>query len=111
MESLPEINIMDLGRYIEQDHVVLFFSADWCPDCAVIKPILPTLEAEFSQWKFWLVDVDSHREIAKTLNIFGIPSLVAFEKGQEVGRLVNKKRKSRHELEEFLAKLPTSAVE
>lgn len=111
MDSLPKINIMEFGKYINHDHVVLLFSADWCPDCAVIKPLLPTLEAEFPQWKFWLVDVDSHREIVKTLNIFGIPSLVAFERGQEVGRLVNKKRKSRQELEEFLGNLPASAVE
>lgn len=110
MENLPKINIMDLAKYINQDHVVLFFSADWCPDCAIIKPVLPSLEKEFYQWKFWMVDVDSHREIAKTLNIFGIPSLVAFEKGQEVGRLVNKKRKSRAELAEFLSKLPLNAV-
>lgn len=110
MDSLPEINIMDLSRYIRGDHVILWFSADWCPYCAELKPIMPMLERKYSQWKFWLVDVDSHREIVKTLNVLGIPSLVAFEKGKEVGRLVNGKPKTWPELTDFLSKLPVSAV-
>ncbi|MHA7984159.1 thioredoxin family protein, partial [Leuconostoc mesenteroides] len=35
-------------------------------------------------------------------NIFGIPSFVIFRDGQEIGRLVNKDRKTKEEVENFI---------
>lgn len=110
METLPIINIMTLPRFINPGPVVMFFTADWCPDCAAIKPAMPFLEKEFPKLKFWAVDVDTHREIVKALNVFGVPSLVVFDSGREIGRLVNRKKKSFQELEQFLRNLPLSAV-
>ena len=41
--------------------------------------------------------------LAQTWNIFGIPSFVVTQKGQELGRLVNKSRKTKEEITAFLA--------
>ena len=41
--------------------------------------------------------------LAQTCNIFGIPSFVVTQKGQELGRLVNKARKTKEEINAFLA--------
>ena len=41
--------------------------------------------------------------LAQTWNIFGIPSFVVTKKGQELGRLVNKARKTKEEINAFLA--------
>ncbi|MBH1095742.1 thioredoxin family protein, partial [Enterococcus faecium] len=35
-------------------------------------------------------------------NIFGIPSFVVIQDGKELGRLVNKDRKTKQEIESFL---------
>ncbi|MCA0986394.1 thioredoxin family protein [Guptibacillus algicola] len=82
---------------------VFLFSADWCPDCRVIEPFLPELEQEHSELTFYYVDRDEHIELCQELNVFGIPSFVAFNEGEETGRFVSKQRKTRDEIEEFLS--------
>ena len=52
---------------------------------------------------FVRVNRDQFIEVAQEWNIFGIPSFVVIESGQEVGRLVNKLRKTKAEINSFLA--------
>lgn len=52
---------------------------------------------------FVRVNRDQFIEVAQKWDIFGIPSFVVIEKGQEVGRLVNKMRKTKTEIMHFLA--------
>ncbi|QHA92920.1 thioredoxin family protein [Bacillus sp. N1-1] len=87
---------------IKEGKSVLLFSADWCPDCRVIEPFLPELEEEYSEMDFYYVDRDDHIELCQEMDIFGIPSFVAFKDGEETGRFVSKMRKSKEEIEEFL---------
>ncbi|WP_165997194.1 thioredoxin family protein [Bacillus sp. Cs-700] len=87
---------------IKEGKSVLLFSADWCPDCRVIEPFLPELEKEYSEMDFYYVDRDDHIELCQEMDIFGIPSFVAFKDGEETGRFVSKMRKSKEEIEEFL---------
>ncbi|AIQ02163.1 thioredoxin family protein [Streptococcus pyogenes] len=93
-----------LAALIEkEDKLVLFFTADWCPDCQFIYPIMPEIEAELTDMTFVCVNRDQFIEVAQKWDIFGIPSFVVIEKGQEVGRLVNKMRKIKTEIMHFLA--------
>jgi len=87
---------------IKEGKSVLLFSADWCPDCRVIEPFLPELEKEYSEMDFYYVDRDDHIELCQEMDIFGIPSFIAFKDGEETGRFVSKMRKSKEEIEEFL---------
>lgn len=92
-------------EYIEamnEGKSVFLFSADWCPDCRVIEPFLPELEEEHKELTFYYVDRDDHIELCQELNVFGIPSFVAFSEGEETGRFVSKFRKTREEIEDFL---------
>ena len=81
---------------------MLFFTAGWCSDCRFIKPAMPDIESDFSQVDFVEVDVDESMDMAQELGIFGIPSFVAYNDGNEAGRLVNKDRKTKKEIEDFL---------
>ncbi len=94
-EELAEI-VKSEGKY------VLFFTAGWCPDCTFIKPKMPELEAEFSDFDFVEVDRDEFMDLAIEWGIMGIPSFVTLENGKETGRLVNKLRKTKEEVSEFL---------
>lgn len=95
----------ELASLVESDEkVVFFFTADWCPDCQFIYPALPEIEERFSEMTFVRVDRDDFIDLAQTWNIFGIPSFVVTQKGKELGRLVNKLKKSKEEIISFLEK-------
>ncbi|HJE26516.1 MULTISPECIES: thioredoxin family protein [Limosilactobacillus] len=105
MEKLPVMREDELLRRVDDGRFVLFFTADWCPDCQAIKPAMPDIEQDFSDAHFYLVDRDENIDLAADLNIFGIPSFVVFQDGQEIGRFVSKERKSKQQVEDFLRDL------
>lgn len=83
--------------------VCALFTANWCPDCTVIKPILPDLEEAFAHsYEFISIDRDPFLDLCQDLNVFGIPSFITFKKGKELGRFVSTARKTREEIESFL---------
>ncbi|WEG12871.1 thioredoxin family protein [Pullulanibacillus sp. KACC 23026] len=103
MNKLESINQYE--DIINQERVILMFSADWCPDCRFIEPFLPELESENSRFTFYYVDRDQFIDLCSDLNVFGIPSFVAFNQGKEMGRLVNKDRKTKDEVQAFINSL------
>lgn len=100
---LPE-NTEELNQLTkEEGKFVFFFTAGWCPDCAFIKPKMPEIEAENPEFQFVETDRDKFMDLAQEWDIFGIPSFVVLENGKEIGRLVNKDRKTKEEVNSFLA--------
>lgn len=96
----------ELKDYLtSEEKTVFLFTADWCPDCQVIYPALPEIEAENPDYRFVQVDRDQYLDLAREWDIFGIPSLVVRDKGQELARLVNKNRKTKAEINDFLASI------
>ncbi len=102
MEQLKKMNQDELQAELAGKKVVLFFTADWCPDCNFIKPAMPEIEADFPQFTFIKVDRDENIDLAADLGIMGIPSFVAYDDGKEIGRFVNKDRKTKEQVESFL---------
>jgi len=101
LESIEQFNeFKATGKH------VFMFSADWCPDCRIIDPILPDVEKSFPEFTIVYVDRDEFIDLCIELDVFGIPSFVAFQNGEETGRFVSKDRKTQEEIEAFLAKLP-----
>lgn len=97
-------NMEELASYVSQvGKIVLLFTADWCGDCRFIYPVLPEIEAENPEFTFVQVDRDAFMPVAQKWDIFGIPSLLILENGVEIARLVNKKRKTKDEINNFLA--------
>lgn len=85
---------------------VFLFTADWCGDCRFLDPFLPEIEEKYKdKFTFVSVDRDEFIELCQELDIFGIPSFVAFQDGKELGRFVSKDRKTKEEVENFLDKL------
>ncbi len=92
----------ELASFVSEGKSVFFFTADWCGDCRFIKPVMPEIEATFPAFRFIEVDRDKFMELASEWNIFGIPSFVVTDQGEELGRLVNKDRKTKEEITNFL---------
>lgn len=105
MKQLSVTQPDQLLSTIGNGKVVLFFTAGWCPDCRFIKPAMPEIEADFSDYTFYSVDRDENVDLAASLNIFGIPSFIVYDQGQEIGRFVNKDRKTKQQVEDFLRNL------
>ena len=100
------INIEELASYVNDgEKTVFFFTADWCGDCRFIKPFLPEIEAENPDFTFVEVDRDRYMAVAQKWDIYGIPSLVVVEDGREIGRYVNRDRKTKSQINDFLASL------
>ncbi len=93
----------EFAQDIETGKHVFFFTAGWCGDCRFIKPAMPEIEEVFPDYQFDEVDRDQFIEICQKWDIMGIPSFVVIENGQEKGRLVNKKRKTKEEITTFLS--------
>ena len=88
--------------------VIVYWYTKWCPDCFATKPHLPRLEQEFSDIEFYAMDRDVDINLAKHLEIFGIPSFLYFINGEEAGRYVDKKRKSYDQIKTFILETKTT---
>ncbi|RAZ66290.1 thioredoxin family protein [Planococcus maitriensis] len=87
------------------ENVIFMFTADWCPDCRVIDPIMPEIEKKFSDYAFVSVDRDEFIDLCIEKDIYGIPSFLGFREGQEQGRFVSRDRKTQEEIESFISSL------
>ena len=102
MEKLAKMDKKALEEKLSSGKYVLFFTANWCPDCRFIKPAMPEIESEYKDYEFILVDRDENIDLCQEMMIMGIPSFVVYEDGQEKARFVNKDRKTKQEVEDFL---------
>lgn len=69
--------------------VVVDFWAPWCVPCRTIKPILKRLAQEYQgKVELWEINADENPELLTGLKIYGIPTLIAYQNGQEVVRYV-----------------------
>ena len=79
------------------------FSADWCPDCQVIKGVLPGLETEYGdRFDFAMVNRDKFMSLAETYQVMGIPSFLVFRRGEVVDTFISSLGKTRLEITRFL---------
>ena len=67
---------------------VVDFWAAWCGPCRVIAPVIEALAAERSDVRFAKLNVDENPRTAAAFKVQGIPLLIFFRDGVEVGRLV-----------------------
>ncbi len=100
---MKEITSVEQYReVVANEKAIILFTANWCPDCLVIKPFMPSVVEKYNEYNFYTINRDNLMDLCIELEIFGIPSFVAFKDGQEVGRFVNKERKTRQQIEAFI---------
>lgn len=72
--------------------IVVQFYADWCGPCQVLKPLMQKIAGEANgEWEFKLVDIDKDRNLASSLGIRSIPTLMMFYKNDIVARMAGSK--------------------
>lgn len=69
--------------------VVVDFWAPWCGPCRMLAPTIEKLAAEYEgRAKVGKLNTDENQDIPGSLGISAIPTVVVFQDGKEVERLV-----------------------
>jgi thioredoxin len=67
--------------------VVVDFWAPWCIPCRSIGPVVKQLGEQYKgRVDVWKVNADEQPDLLRKLNIYGIPTLIAYNNGQEIAR-------------------------
>ncbi len=69
--------------------VFVDFWAEWCGPCRMVSPVVEELSDEYNdKVDFVKVNVDQANELASKYNVFSIPTLAIFNKGEIVAQQV-----------------------
>lgn len=78
----------DFEELIESGETVLVdFHADWCGPCQMMEPVVESIAAE-TDAVVAKVDVDANQPLAQNYGVRGVPTLMIFDDGEAVERLV-----------------------
>lgn len=68
--------------------VAVDFTAEWCPPCKMMAPVLETAARELPDVRFLAMDTDANPATMVKLGVRGLPTLLVFRDGEIVDRIV-----------------------
>ncbi len=69
--------------------VLIEFTADWCPPCKMLAPILHEIARKYEgKLRVGLLDSDANQTIVQQYGVMGLPTLILFEHGAPVERII-----------------------
>lgn len=78
--------------------VLVEFGADWCPPCKMIAPFVEAIARQYDgQLRVGEVDGDAHPELIMRYGVMGLPTLILFQNGVEVERIIGFKPRAQIE--------------
>ncbi len=89
--SVLEINDLNFDTEVLKSSVpvLLDFSAVWCGPCKALAPVVEKFATEFAgKVKVGKLDIDDSPATPSKFSIRGVPTIVAFRDGKEIGRHV-----------------------
>jgi thioredoxin 1 len=85
--------------------IVVDFWAEWCGPCKMISPILEEIASEHEgKVKVAKLNVDDNPNVTRRFEVMSIPTLIVFQDGQPVRRMIGAKGKGQllQELSEYI---------
>ncbi len=78
--------------------VLVEFGADWCPPCKMLAPTIQALAVEYQgQLRVGTLDSDQYPEFVQRYGVMGLPTLILFQGGEPVKRIVGYQPRERIE--------------
>ena len=102
---ITKVNSTNYKEVVENSNVpvLLDFSAEWCPHCQALLPVLNGLSEKLvGKVAFVAIDTDESPELAQARSIEYIPALFVYNEGKYSGMLIAPKTEG--EVEDFLKK-------
>ena len=70
----------------DKEFKLLFFGAQWCGQCKVLKPAVMEYGTAHPEIKICLHDVEQATDAAEKLNVKSIPCVIIMKDGSEIAR-------------------------
>jgi thioredoxin 1 len=90
------------GRTLEEEvaaspvPVLVEFTADWCPPCRMMAPVLEAVAAEVGDGlRILTLDADDHPDAVARYQVLALPTMLVFRDGVPTKRLVGARSTSR----------------
>ena len=96
MAELEHVHDSNFDDTVGQSELPLLvdFYAEWCPPCRRLGPILEELAQDLEgRLKIVKVDVQEDKPLATRFGVMNIPTLILFNNGEEIERMVGGKAK------------------
>ena len=78
--------------------VLVEFTADWCPPCKMIAPILAEIAGTYAgQLRIGTLDADLYPEYVQHFGVMGLPTLILFQHGEPVAKIIGYQPRTRIE--------------
>ena len=99
--AITKVNLENFAQEVlkSEKKVLLDFYADWCGPCQMMMPEMEAFAEENDSIKVCKLNVDESTDLAVTFGVMSIPTVILFDKGQEVKRFIGAKEK--HQIAEF----------
>ena len=88
--TVVELTCDSFDEFVSSHRLALIdFWAEWCPPCRALAPIIEELASEYGgKVAFGKLNVDECPEVAAAYDVMAIPTLIIFERGAPVDRIV-----------------------
>ncbi|WP_333741529.1 thioredoxin family protein [Streptomyces sp. IBSBF 2806] len=97
-EGVAEVTDADFGAQVlgAELPVLVEFTADWCPPCRQMGPVLTALAAEEGErLKVVQLNVDMNPETTNAYKVLSMPTFMVFRSGEPVKAMVGARPKRR----------------
>jgi thioredoxin 1 len=92
--TLTDATFDALVRHADRP-VLVDFTADWCPPCRMIKPVLREIAAELADRLIVAeLDVDMNPIATRAAGVMGMPTLTLYVEGRAVTQVVGARPKA-----------------
>lgn len=84
-KTVPQLSKTDFLTSLPKDEIVLVdISAEWCPPCKKMTPVVDSLIAE--GYTVLKIDGGAQKQLCKDLKVYSFPTFVVYKNGEETNR-------------------------
>ena len=94
-DTTTQTFVKDVIEESKRQPVLVDFWAEWCGPCRMLAPTIEKIAADYNgKIKVGKVDTDTNRDAALKFNITNIPTVIIFNKGEVVQKVVGLRKET-----------------